>query len=90
MPQLVDSETPHNARTRTGFDGQKYNLVFSDEFNTDGRTFWPGDGPFHALNASKSDTSQTHSGKRSTYTVRLQVHQTSRILTPCRLGNGRP
>ncbi|KAH9808976.1 family 16 glycoside hydrolase [Melampsora americana] len=46
LPQLIDATTPDNAKTRTGFDGQKYNLVFSDEFNTDGRTFWPGDDPF--------------------------------------------
>ncbi|KAI0687091.1 beta-glucan synthesis-associated [Cytidiella melzeri] len=46
MPQIIDPETPDNAKTRTGFDGQKYELVFSDEFNTDGRTFYPGDDPF--------------------------------------------
>lgn len=31
---------------RTGFDGKAYQLVFSDEFNQDGRTFYPGDDPF--------------------------------------------
>ena len=46
LPSLIDSTTPSNAYTRTGFDGQDYELVFSDEFNTDGRTFWPGDDPF--------------------------------------------
>ncbi|KAG0146830.1 hypothetical protein CROQUDRAFT_43782 [Cronartium quercuum f. sp. fusiforme G11] len=46
LPGLIDATTPESAMTRTGFDGQKYNLVFSDEFNTDGRTFWPGDDPF--------------------------------------------
>ncbi|PIL27407.1 hypothetical protein GSI_10555 [Ganoderma sinense ZZ0214-1] len=46
MPQLIDSETPDSAKTRTGFDGVEYELVFSDEFNTDGRTFYPGDDPF--------------------------------------------
>ncbi|ORY89409.1 family 16 glycoside hydrolase, partial [Leucosporidium creatinivorum] len=40
LPTLIDSDTPANARSRTGFDGETYNLVFSDEFNTDGRTFW--------------------------------------------------
>lgn len=43
---LVDKATPDSAMTRTGFDGQKYRLVFSDEFEQDGRTFWPGDDPF--------------------------------------------
>jgi beta-glucan synthesis-associated protein KRE6 len=46
MPQLVDPQTPKDAKTRTGFDGQDYELVFSDEFNTDGRSFYPGDDPF--------------------------------------------
>lgn len=46
MPELVDSDTPDAAKTRTGFDGQPYTLVFSDEFNRDGRTFYPGDDPF--------------------------------------------
>lgn len=46
FPDPIDADTPQNVRTRTGFDGQTYNLVFSDEFNKDGRTFWPGDDPF--------------------------------------------
>ncbi|KAM0791358.1 hypothetical protein ACM66B_005825 [Microbotryomycetes sp. NB124-2] len=46
MPDLIDIHTPQSARTRTGFDGETYNLVFSDEFEVDGRTFWPGDDPF--------------------------------------------
>jgi hypothetical protein len=45
-PGLIDRQTPQLAYTRTGGDGQSYNLVFSDEFNTDGRTFYPGDDPF--------------------------------------------
>ena len=43
---MVDKDTPQSAMTRTGFDGQEYELVFSDEFNTDGRSFYPGDDPF--------------------------------------------
>lgn len=46
MPRLIDVDTPQSARTYTGTDGHTYNLVFSDEFETDGRTFWPGDDPF--------------------------------------------
>lgn len=46
MPELIDAHTPDTAKSRTGFDGQDYTLVFSDEFNTDGRTFYPGDDPF--------------------------------------------
>lgn len=46
MPQLIDPDTPSSAATRTGFDGLSYELVFSDEFNTPNRSFWPGDDPF--------------------------------------------
>ncbi|KAL0958585.1 hypothetical protein HGRIS_013926 [Hohenbuehelia grisea] len=46
MPDLIDKDTPENAKTRTGYDGLEYELVFSDEFNVDGRTFYPGEDPF--------------------------------------------
>lgn len=47
FPNLIDPETPSDAMTRTGLDGKtKFQLVFSDEFNTDGRSFYPGDDPF--------------------------------------------
>ena len=46
LPSLIDAETPSSVRTRTGSDGNIYDLVFSDEFNTDGRTFYPGDDPY--------------------------------------------
>lgn len=44
---LIDPDTPASAKTRTStFDGSTLNLVFSDEFNQDNRTFYPGDDPF--------------------------------------------
>jgi len=46
VPSLIDKDTDQQYYTRTGSDGHSYNLVFSDEFNTEGRTFWPGDDPF--------------------------------------------
>ncbi|GAA6029982.1 hypothetical protein JCM8097_009200 [Rhodosporidiobolus ruineniae] len=46
LPSLIDGDTPESAYARTGFDGEKYTLAFSDEFNRDGRTFWPGDDPY--------------------------------------------
>ncbi len=47
MPDLIDSETPRGSRSwESQTINQRYNLVFSDEFNTPGRTFWPGDDPF--------------------------------------------
>ncbi|KIM28936.1 glycoside hydrolase family 16 protein [Serendipita vermifera MAFF 305830] len=46
LPSRIDKDTPQDVYTRVGFDGETYNLVFSDEFNVDGRTFFPGDDPF--------------------------------------------
>ncbi|KAI9718197.1 MAG: hypothetical protein M1812_004187 [Candelaria pacifica] len=43
---LIDPTTPKSAMTKTAADGKKLNLVFSDEFNTPGRTFYPGDDPY--------------------------------------------
>ncbi|KAI9820669.1 MAG: hypothetical protein M1827_005038 [Pycnora praestabilis] len=43
---LIDPDTPSSAMTKKAVDGSQLNLVFSDEFNTDGRTFYPGDDPY--------------------------------------------
>ena len=43
---LIDADTPDTAKTRVGYDGEDYVLVFSDEFNLDGRSFDAGDDPF--------------------------------------------
>ncbi|EGO05193.1 glycoside hydrolase family 16 protein [Serpula lacrymans var. lacrymans S7.3] len=44
---LIDNDTPSDAHTIKSFaDGSEWQLVFSDEFNQDGRTFWPGDDPY--------------------------------------------
>ncbi|KAI0284022.1 glycoside hydrolase family 16 protein [Russula aff. rugulosa BPL654] len=45
-PTLIDSDTPKQFYTKTASDGSTWNLVFSDEFNQAGRTFWPGDDPY--------------------------------------------
>lgn len=39
LRDLVDWDTPASARSKRGFDGAAYTLVFSDEFNKDGRSF---------------------------------------------------
>lgn len=46
LATLIDSDTPSDKYTYSGADGKTWNLVFSDEFNTDGRTFYDGDDPF--------------------------------------------
>ena len=43
---LIDPETPQSAMTAPGVDGEDLVLVFSDEFNDQNRTFYPGDDPF--------------------------------------------
>lgn len=43
---LIDPDTPQSAMTKTGEFGNEYQLVFSDEFNDDNRTFYEGDDPY--------------------------------------------
>ena len=44
---LIDRDTPESAYTvKSVYGGKKMNLVFSYEFETDGRSFWPGDDPY--------------------------------------------
>ena len=44
---MIDNDTPMNVRQKQSWlDGSDMQLVFSDEFNTDGRTFYPGDDPY--------------------------------------------
>lgn len=44
---LIDQETPKSAYFKPSYrDGAQWRLVFSDEFNTDGRSFYPGDDPY--------------------------------------------
>ncbi|EAU89504.2 glucosidase [Coprinopsis cinerea okayama7 len=44
---LIDKDTPREAYTKISYlRGEEFELVFSDEFNEDGRTFYPGDDPY--------------------------------------------
>lgn len=45
---LVDRDTPTEVYTKKSYlkSGDEWDLVFSDEFNQDGRTFYPGDDPY--------------------------------------------
>ncbi|KAH9858128.1 glycoside hydrolase family 16 protein [Lenzites betulinus] len=43
----IDVDTPDDARTKTDYlTGKTWQLIFSDEFNVDNRTFYPGDDPY--------------------------------------------
>ena len=44
---LIDPDTPSSVMSRTGSDGNEQQLVFSDEFNDDGRTFYDGDDAYY-------------------------------------------
>ncbi|KAG6832271.1 hypothetical protein H0H92_003504 [Tricholoma furcatifolium] len=45
---LIDLETPKDVYAKPSYTdpANDFQLVFSDEFNTDGRTFYPGDDPY--------------------------------------------
>lgn len=44
---LIDKDTPLDVYKIASFqDGSEMDLVFSDEFNVDGRSFYPGDDPY--------------------------------------------
>ncbi|CED82818.1 Concanavalin A-like lectin/glucanase, subgroup [Phaffia rhodozyma] len=43
---LIDRDTPEEAYTVISDSGEVWELQFSDEFNQDGRSFYPGDDPF--------------------------------------------
>lgn len=47
LAQLIDPDTPPSAQTyKSSVSGDSFHIVFSDEFETEGRTFWPGDDPY--------------------------------------------
>ena len=43
---LIDKDTPQSAYSIKANNGETWELMFSDEFNEDGRTFYPGDDPY--------------------------------------------
>ncbi|CAR27275.1 hypothetical protein ZYGR_0I05490 [Zygosaccharomyces rouxii] len=43
---LVDKDTPDQFKTKKAMDGSLWKLVFSDEFNAEGRTFYDGEDQF--------------------------------------------
>lgn len=43
---LIDPDTPKAAMEKKGEFGDEYELVFSDEFNDNNRTFYEGDDPY--------------------------------------------
>ena len=78
MPRMIDPDTPQEFMTRTGFDGNSdWELVFSDEFNEDGRTFYEGDDPFWQ---GKSKRNRRVGGTRCLVRVSVSVPVSEMIL----------
>ncbi|OJJ76368.1 hypothetical protein ASPBRDRAFT_51991 [Aspergillus brasiliensis CBS 101740] len=44
---LIDPDTPESVMTKKTVDGKEWQLVFSDEFEFPGRTFYDGDDPYY-------------------------------------------
>lgn len=60
IPSLIDPDTPKDAYTKLSSDGSKMlKLVFSDEFNKEGRSFYPGKSSLFKRKARSSR--RTHS-----------------------------
>lgn len=61
----IDPDTLSENRQRTSFtDGKVYDIIMSDEFNVDGRSFKNGDDP-KWTGIDKSDDDQTSTGRKS-------------------------
>jgi beta-glucan synthesis-associated protein KRE6 len=72
----IDPDTKHTHKTRASFKNRmEYELVMSDEFNRDGRSFKDGDDPRWTA-ISKSDDDQTAQGKKS-----LQFYNDTHVYT---------
>lgn len=92
---MIDSDTPNNAINMKGSKDDDFTLVFSDEFNTEGRTFYEGDDrkpPSLRWGALNLTGYFQRTGKLWTSTVRrnrrLDV-SSWQLTSPHRLGNGR-
>ena len=85
---LIDPDTPVEAHTRLSVDGHtQMQLVFSDEFNTNGRSFYAGEDPFweaenlhyHATNnyeMYRGEAITTHNGS---LVITLSEHPTNNL-----------
>lgn len=78
----IDPDTPDNEYKRTSYtDKQEYDLVMSDEFNRDGRTFEDGHDPMWT-GIEISDDDQTAAGRKS-----LQYYNSSKNYITTKDGN---
>ncbi|KAG6853424.1 hypothetical protein C0991_004537 [Blastosporella zonata] len=77
---LIDLQTPKEAYTKADYiNGEEWVLVFSDEFNQDGRTFYPGDDPYwEAVDLHYWGT------VRAFYEIRIDAGNSCRVCPKCR------
>lgn len=94
---LVDLDTPRDVYTKNDYvNGKSWQLVFSDEFNRDGRTFYPGDDPYWEavdLHYWQTNNSAMRPQKRMTTQPTLTTPRWVKIVPPwsylwSRLGSG--
>lgn len=81
--QLVDKHTPQSAYSFKSYeDDEEMQLVFSDEFNVDGRSFYPGDDPFwEAVDMHYWGTVCKHPIRQSTiFTIVFRMTKSGMIL----------
>lgn len=74
---LIDDATPKSALTKKDVNGEELRLVWSDEFEVEGRTFYPGDDPFlEAIETCKclSSDMKTHASRTTHASRRLRFH----------------
>lgn len=68
---LIDLQTPHSVYKKQAYSSnQEMQLIFSDEFNVDGRTFYPGDDPYWEavdLHYWEVSTFMSRNGSLTTY-----------------------
>ncbi|CCH46325.1 Beta-glucan synthesis-associated protein [Wickerhamomyces ciferrii] len=81
--EMVDDSTPESAYKRKNKDGEDWELVFSDEFSAEGRTFYPGMDQFwEAVNLNYAATKDLEwyepdavSTQNGTLNLRMDVHE---------------
>lgn len=61
----IDPDTPTNARTKRDYEGREMKLVFSDEFNVDGRYFYEGEIAVAAELPSEDTSELRRAGSRA-------------------------
>lgn len=74
---LIDPDTPRSAFTKEDYMGNEMKLVFSDEFNVDGRYFYPGELIVHSAHtppSSQPRSAHSTSSSADTPSSQARIH----------------